>query len=53
MLACDGLDIPIQEAMRALDALPAQLAQGNQGKSNAYDALLDALRNALMYTLGK
>ena len=30
MLACDGLDIPIQEPVRALDTLPAQLAQGNQ-----------------------
>jgi hypothetical protein len=53
MLACDGLDIPIQEAMRALDALLVQPGQGNTGKISAYDALLDALRNALLYTLGK
>ena len=53
MLACDGLDIPIQEAMRALDALLVQPGQGNTGKNSAYDVLLDALRNALLYTLGK
>ena len=53
MLACDGLDIPIQQAMRALDDLLTQTEQGNQGKNNAYDVLLDALRNALLYTLGK
>ena len=39
--------------MRALDALPTQPGQGEQGKDKPYDALLDALRNALMYTLGK
>ena len=53
MLACDGLDIPLQEAMRAQDALMGQLGQSNPVKNSDYDALLDALRNALLYTLGK
>jgi hypothetical protein len=53
MLACDGLDIPIQDAMSAMDALLTQLGQGNPGKNNAYDVILDALRSALLYTLGK
>ena len=52
MLACDGLDMPIQEAMRAMDALLTQLRQGKQLKDNAYDVLLDALRGALLYALG-
>jgi hypothetical protein len=52
MLACDGLDIPIQDAMSAMDALLTQLGQGNQGKNNTYDVILDALRNALLFTMG-
>jgi hypothetical protein len=52
MLTCDGLDMPIQEAMRAMDTLLTQLGQGKQVKDNAYDALLDALRSALLYALG-
>jgi len=53
MLACDGLDIPLQEAMHARDALMRQLGQGGPVKNSDYDALLDALRNALLYALGK
>jgi hypothetical protein len=53
MLACDGLDIPIQDAMSAMGALMTQLGQGNQGKNNTYDVILDALRNALLFTMGK
>jgi hypothetical protein len=52
MLACDGLDMPIQEAMRAMNTLLTQLGQGKQVKDNAYDVLLDALRSALLYALG-
>ena len=52
MLACDGLDMPIQEAMRAMDMLLTQLGQGKQVKDNGYDVLLDALRSALLYALG-
>ena len=53
MLACDGLDIPIQNAMSALDALLTQPGQGNQGKTSNYDVVLDALRNALLFTISK
>jgi hypothetical protein len=53
MLACDGLDIPIQDAMSAIDVLLTQLGQGNQEKNNTYDVILDALRNALLFTMGK
>ena len=49
MLACDGLDIPLQEAMQAQDELMKQLNQNT--KNIAYDTLRDALRNALAYTL--
>jgi hypothetical protein len=49
MLACDGLDIPLQEAMQAQDELMKQLNQNT--KNIAYDNLRDALRNALAYTL--
>ncbi|MGW8228927.1 MAG: hypothetical protein ACWGOW_08500, partial [Gammaproteobacteria bacterium] len=49
MLACDGLDIPLQEAMQAQDVLMKQLNQNT--KNIAYDNLRDALRNALAYTL--
>lgn len=50
MLACDSLDIPLQEAMQAQDNLLKQLDQNT--KNNAYDTLRDALRRALAYTLG-
>jgi hypothetical protein len=53
MLTCDGLDIPMQDAMSALDALLTQLGQGNQGNNNTYDVILDALRNALLFTMEK
>ncbi|SFI39016.1 hypothetical protein SAMN05428978_100818 [Nitrosomonas sp. Nm34] len=50
MLACDGLDIPLQEAIQAQDNLMKQLDQNT--KSGAYDTLLDSLRRALAYTVG-
>jgi len=53
MMACDGLDIPLQAAMRAQDDLMKALGQDSPDKSSSYDQLLDALRNALLYTLGK
>lgn len=53
MLACDGLDIPLQEAVRAQDALMKQLSQGDPDKNTAYDQLLNSLRGALLYTLEK
>ena len=52
MLACDGLDIPLQEAMQERDQVMNQLGQQNPVKNSAYDALLDSLRRALVYTLG-
>ena len=53
MLACDGLDIPIQDAMSAMDTLLRQPGQGDQGKNNSYAVALDALRNALLFTMSK
>jgi hypothetical protein len=50
MLACDSLDIPLQQAMQAQDALMKSFGPGT--KSSAYDTLRDALRSALVYTLG-
>jgi hypothetical protein len=52
MLACDDLDIPLQEAMRAMDTLLTQLGQNKQVNENTYDKLLGALRSALQYALG-
>jgi hypothetical protein len=49
MLACDGLDIPLKEAMQAQDALIKKLNQN--AKDISYTTLRDALRNALLYTL--
>jgi hypothetical protein len=49
MLACDGLDIPLQEAMRAQDNLMKVL--GRNTKNSAYDTLIHSLRSALVYTL--
>jgi len=51
MLACDGLDIPLQQAMQAQDKLIKQFGQNNAVKTTAFDGLLDSLRNALVYTL--
>jgi hypothetical protein len=50
MLACDSLDIPLQGAMQAQESLLAQF--GEDTNRNAYDSLVDALRNALVYVLG-
>ncbi len=49
MLACDRLDIPLQEAMQAQETLMKQINQN--AKDISYDTLRDALRNALAYTL--
>jgi hypothetical protein len=48
-LACDGLDIPLQAAMQAQEDLIKVLGQDT--KATAYDKLIEALRNALTYTL--
>ncbi len=48
-LACDGLDIPLQAAMQAQDDLIKMLSSDT--KASAYDDLIEALRNALRYTL--
>jgi hypothetical protein len=50
MLACDSLDIPLQQAMQAQDALMKSFGQSTN--PSAYVALRDALRSALVYTLG-
>ncbi len=50
MLACDNLDIPLQKAIQAQNNLIKQFGQNT--KSKAYDALLDALHSTLNYTLG-
>jgi hypothetical protein len=49
MLACDGLDIPLQEAMRAQYNLMKVL--GRNTKDSAYDTLIESLRRALVYAL--
>jgi hypothetical protein len=49
MLACDNLDIPLQNAMQAQDELLKQLNQN--AKNISYNTLRDALRSALLYTL--
>jgi hypothetical protein len=49
MLACDGLDIPLQAALQAQSDLMKQL--GPKTTTDAFDDLLEALNNALLYTL--
>ena len=49
LLACDGLDIPLQEAVRAHAELLKQL--GPNIKATAYDKLLDSLRSTLDYAM--
>ena len=49
MLACDELDIPLQQAMKAHAALQKQLNQTT--KINAFDTLITSLHSALVYTL--
>jgi hypothetical protein len=49
MLACDGLDIPLQAAMQAQDNLMKQ--PGQNIKKADYDTLLESLRSALNYAL--
>ena len=51
MLTCDGLDIPLKDAMQAQETLMKQL--GPNTKTKDYDTLIDSLRRALAYTLGK
>jgi len=50
MLACDGLDIPLQQAIAAQGKLMKQLSKNT--KNSGYDSLLNSLRSALAYTLG-
>ncbi len=49
MLACDSLDIPLQQAIAEQGKLLEQLGKGI--KNDSYDALLDSLRRALAYVL--
>jgi hypothetical protein len=49
MLACDGLDIPLRNAMEAQENLLKQLSQNT--KTSAYDTLMESLRSALAYAL--
>jgi hypothetical protein len=49
MLACDGLDIPLQEAMQAQGDLIKKIGQNT--KKDTYDTLVDSMRRALAYAL--
>jgi hypothetical protein len=49
VLACDGLDIPLQEATQAQADLIKNIGQNTKG--NTYDTLVDSLRSALTYAL--
>jgi hypothetical protein len=51
MLTCDALDIPLQAAIQAQGSLLEQ--PGRDTKSSAYDNLINSLRSALAYALGK
>lgn len=51
MLACDGLDRPLQEAMQARHDLMKQLDQTDPLSNGDYNRLLDSFRNALSYAL--
>ena len=51
MLTCDGLDIPLKDAILAQETLSKQL--NPKTKTGDYDKLIDSLRRALAYTLGK
>lgn len=51
LLACDGLDIPLQKAMTAQGALLGQLQKRSPVSSKAYTRLVDLLRAALTYVL--
>jgi len=53
MLACDGLDIPLQQAIAEQGKLMKQLGQNVKNSSHDYSALLDSLRSALAYALEK
>ncbi len=50
MLACDSLDIPMQQALQAQSSLIKQFNKNT--KSKAYDDLLNALHETLHYALG-
>ena len=52
LLACDGLDIPLHSALQTQGKLLSQLTQRTPPQKDAYDSLLDSLRNALAYSLG-
>jgi hypothetical protein len=49
MLACDGLDIPLRNAIREQGKLMEQF--GEKTKQSDYDSLLTSLRSALTYAL--
>jgi hypothetical protein len=51
MLTCDGLDIPLKDAMQAQETLSKHL--NPKTKTSDYDTLIDSMRRALAYTLGK
>jgi len=51
MLTCDGLDIPLKDAIQAQETLSKQFSP--KTKTSDYDKLIDSLRRALAYTLGK
>jgi len=49
MLACDGLDIPLQKAIQTQSSLIKHF--GKNTKAKAYDRLLNALHSTLSYAL--
>ncbi len=53
MLACDALDLPLQEAREAQRTLAKQFAKGKPVSAKAYTRLIDSLRSALLYVLQK
>ena len=53
MLACDALDLPLQEARQAQQTLLKQFAKGKPVSAKAYATLIDSLRTALLYVLQK
>lgn len=50
MLSCDGLDIPLADAIQAENTLSKNLSR--KTTIDDYDTLVDSLRRALVYTLG-
>ncbi len=54
MLACDSMDIPLQQAMQTQQKLMKQigLSQPETKINSAYETLFDSLRSTLTYSLG-